>query len=269
MDDTVMLVTGSTDGIGRQTAIELARRGASVLVHGRSPKKVQESVAEVQQEARHVRVKGFVADLSHREEVERLAREVSGTVGRLDVLVHNAGVFMRSRSLTPDGVELTFAVNHLAPFLLTHRLLPLLERSAPARVVVVSSIAHTRGKLDVEDLSASRGYDAYTAYASSKLANVLFTLELAERLQDRGVTANCLHPGVVTTKLLKEGFGASGASVEEGARACVHVATAQELKGVSGRYFAQGQEATVAPAAMDVGLRRRLWHASERLAGLA
>jgi retinol dehydrogenase 14 len=269
MDDKVMLVTGSTDGIGRQTAIELARRGASVLVHGRDPKKVHEAVAEAQQEAPHGRVKGLVADFSRLEDVESLAREVAAKVGRLDVLLLNAGVFLNEPTLTPDGLEATFAINHLAPFLLTHHLLPLLERSAPSRVVVVSSIAHTRGELDLDDLRARRVYSPYGAYAASKLANVLFTLELAERLKGTGVTANCLHPGVVTTKLLKEGFGASGISVQEGAQTPVMLATAPELEGVTGCYFANGQRAQPAPSARDVALRKRLWEVSERLAGLA
>jgi NAD(P)-dependent dehydrogenase (short-subunit alcohol dehydrogenase family) len=268
MDDKVMLVTGSTDGIGRQTAIELARRGATVLVHGRDPKKVQESVAEVRQEAPHGRVQGFVADLSRLSDVEALAREVAAKVKRLDVLVHNAGVFMNARALTGAGVETTFAVNHLAPFLLTHRLRPLLEASAPARVVVVSSVAHTRGSLDLEDLSASRSFSPYGAYAASKLANVLFTFALARRLEGTGVTANCLHPGVVTTKLLKAGFGASGVPVEEGAATPVFLATAPEVQGVSGRYFAAQKEAPVAPAALDAGLAERLWEVSARLCGL-
>ncbi|MFN7134432.1 MAG: SDR family oxidoreductase, partial [Myxococcales bacterium] len=261
-----MLVTCATDGIGRQTALELVRRGARVLVHGRDPEKTARTAEAL---AKDGRAEPLVADLASLAQVRQLAREVEGRTGQLDVLLNNAGVFMNERRLTADGFETTFAVNHLAPFLLTNLLRPLLERTPGARVVTVSSVAHHRGQLDFGNLQGERRFDGYGAYALSKLANVLFTLELAERLAGSGVTANCLHPGVITTKLLKAGFGMSGAPVASGAATSVYLATSDEVRGVSGKYFADCQEAPLAPAAGDADARRRLWDESARLVGLA
>ncbi|HSP78549.1 MAG TPA: SDR family NAD(P)-dependent oxidoreductase, partial [Myxococcaceae bacterium] len=202
-------------------------------------------------------------------EVRRLARQVEERTDALHGVVHNAGVFMNERRLTPEGFETTFAVNHLAPFLLTHLLKPLLEKGAPSRVVVVSSIAHNRGRLDFDDLHGERSFSPYGAYAASKLANVLFAEELAERWAPLRIAANSLHPGVITTKLLKEGFGVTGDTVEEGARTSVYLASSPEVEGVSGRYFLRCQETPPAAHARDEGVRKRLWEESEKLLGLS
>lgn len=269
MTAKVILVTGATDGIGHQTAVELARLGHSVGVHGRSPAKVQKTVEQVKRVSGNPHVEGFIADLASLEQVRALAAEVRKRLPRLDVLLNNAGVYMHERVLTADRLETTFQVNHLATMSLTLELLPLLKDSAPSRVVTVSSIAHRRGALALDDLQLERGFDGYRAYANSKLANVLFTFELAARLEGTGVTANCLHPGVIGTKLLREGFGSDGASVEEGAATSVYLATSEDVAHVTGKYFVSSREAQVAEPARDASLQRALWEESERLLGIA
>jgi NAD(P)-dependent dehydrogenase (short-subunit alcohol dehydrogenase family) len=269
MAEKTILVTGASDGIGKETARGLAERGARVLVHGRSRAKVEAACEEIRERQPEAKVEAVVADFSSLAEVRALTQEVERRTSRLDVLINNAGVYLHHHERSADGLELTFAVNHLAHFVLTVSLLPLLRRSAPARVVTVTSVAHRRGRIDLEDLQAERHFDGYGAYANSKLANVLFTVELAERLEGSGVTANCLHPGVIGTKLLRAGFSMSGASVEEGARTPLYLALSEEVEGVSGRYFVDCRETPMAPSAQDAALRRALWAHSERLAGLA
>jgi NAD(P)-dependent dehydrogenase (short-subunit alcohol dehydrogenase family) len=198
--------------------------------------------------------------------VRRLADEVKAATPRLHVLVNNAGVYLRDRRLSEDGYEMTFAVNHLAHFLLTVELLDLMRASAPARVVTVSSMTHAHGRLDFADPTAARRYDAYEAYATSKLANVLFTRALAERLAGTAVTANALHPGVVATKLLRAGFaGAGGVGTREGAATSVYLAAAPEVAGVSGGYFVSERPAKPSRQATDRDLAERLWAESERM----
>ncbi len=189
---------------------------------------------------------------------------------RLDVLLHNAGVFMKELRLTVDGYETTFAVNHLAPFLLTHLLSGLLRQSAPARIVTVSSITHVNCPWDFDNLQGEKRYDGRNAYSLSKLANVLFTVEVAQRLHGSGVTATCLHPGVVATKLLRAGFGGmSAASTDRGAETSVYLAVSPEVEGVTGKYFMNKREAEPSPLVRDVTIRTRLWELSERYTGIA
>ena len=266
----VVLVTGATAGIGRQTAIQLARLGATVIVHGRTPERVAAAVADVRAAApAGVPVLSAVADLSSQLQVRELATQVLRLAPRLHVLLNNAGVVVRRRRLTPDGLEYTFAVDHLAPFLLTSLLLDRLRSSAPARVVTVSSIAHLYGRLDLNDLQGERRFRGRAAYAAAKLANVLFAFELAERLQGSGVTSNCLHPGAVNTKLLRHGWLVPfGASPSLGARTSVYLASAPEVEHVTGEYFHGRRQIAPSAAAYDSGLRRRLWDESVRLTGL-
>lgn len=266
MPHPTFLITGATDGIGRQTALALARQGAHVLVHGRRPERGQAVLAEIQ--AAGGTAAYLNADLAALRQVRALAAEVAARYPRLDGLIANAGVFTRERQLSQDGFELTFAVNHLAHFLLVNLLLETLRRSAPARVVVVASMVHHSGRLDLDDLQAERGFDGYAAYANSKLANVLFTGALAERLAGSGVTANSLHPGVIATKLLRAGWGGGGADLEAGAAASVYLATAPEVAGVTGRYFEGRRERAAARAAQDRELQARLWQISAALTGL-
>jgi NAD(P)-dependent dehydrogenase (short-subunit alcohol dehydrogenase family) len=242
--------------------------GARVLVHGRDPVRARAAVEAIRQAARAEAVEPVVADFSSLHQVRQLAAEVRSRYDRLDVLVHNAGIYLRSRRLTHDGLETTFTVNHLAPFLLTHLLLAWLTRAAPARVVVVSSTTHRGARLDFENLQGEKQYDGYGAYARSKLANVLFAFELAERVRGLGLTANCLHPGVVNTKLLRAGWGSGGVDLEAGAATSVYLASAPEVEGVTGRYFVNRREAEPSPLAHDRGLRHRLWEVSARLTGI-
>jgi NAD(P)-dependent dehydrogenase (short-subunit alcohol dehydrogenase family) len=211
----------------------------------------------------------FVADLSSLAQIRRLAAEVHSRTASLHGIVQNAGVFVRDRRVSDDGLELTFAVNHLAPFLLTHLLLGLLRESAPARVVVVSSVAHHRGHIDFDDLQRERSYDGYGAYAGSKLANMLFAFELADRLEGTRVTSNALHPGTVGTKLLREGFAIGGVSVAEGAATPVFVASDRSLCEVTGKYFVDRHPARPASATADRILRARLWDVSAAMTGAA
>jgi NAD(P)-dependent dehydrogenase (short-subunit alcohol dehydrogenase family) len=279
MDGKVCLVTGATSGIGRETALELARRGATVALVARDGARGEATLAEVARAAAGAPPVLFLADLASLGEVRRLAGEVSGRLPRLDVLVNNAGAIHMERKLTPDGHEMTFAVNHLAPFLLTTLLLPRLRASGKARVVNVASEAHRPARLDFEDLMGERDYAGWKAYGRSKLANVLFTYELARRLDGTGVTTNALHPGVVATGFGRNDPGWLRVAVRlvspflidarKGSATTVHVATAPELEGVTGRYFARSREAASSPASLDRGAQRRLWEASERLAGVA
>ncbi len=269
--DTVVLVTGSTDGIGKQTALELVRRGHHVIVHGRSAERVRAACEEVRRAVAPgpARVDGVTFDLASLEAVRAGALELLREQPALHVLINNAGTFAHQRRLTVDGLERTFAVNHLAPFLLTHLLLPRLTEAGAARVVNVSSVAHGQGRLDLDDPSMARGYDGYVAYATSKLANILHANALATRHAPARLTANSLHPGVITTKLLREGFDMAGDSLERGARTSVKLASDPELAGVSGRYFADERETRPSAAARDAGLGERLWDASLRMCGLA
>jgi NAD(P)-dependent dehydrogenase (short-subunit alcohol dehydrogenase family) len=247
-----ILVTGSTDGLGRRVAAELAGRGAQVIVHGREPAKVGEAVEEAGAAA------GLVADLADLAQVRRLADEA----GELDTLVNNAGVIEPERRESADGLELTLAVNHLSHFLLTGLALPRMRE--PARIVNVSSIG--QAPLDWDDLMFERGYDGYTAYAKSKLAQVLFTVELAERLPGRDITVNALHPAtLMDTKMVLDNLGRPRSSVEEGVEAVLRLVADPELDGVSGRFFDGTRESAPHGQAGDAAARRRLWEESERL----
>jgi NAD(P)-dependent dehydrogenase (short-subunit alcohol dehydrogenase family) len=247
-----VLITGSTDGHGRRVAAELAQRGASVLIHGRDPKRVDAAAHHIGAES------GLVADLADLGQVRSLAEEA----GQLDMLVNNAGVIVPERRESADGYELTFAVNYLSHFLLMRLLLE--ELREPARIVNVSSIG--QAPIDFDDLMLTNGYDAYDAYARSKLAQVLFSFELAERLGEREITVNALHPAtLMDTKMVRETFGRSRSSVEEGVEATLRLVEDPTLDGVSGRFFDGLRESAAHPQAYDAEARRRLWELSERL----
>ncbi|MEZ4385657.1 MAG: SDR family NAD(P)-dependent oxidoreductase [Nannocystaceae bacterium] len=270
MDTLKILVTGATDGIGRQTALELARRGAHVILHGRSEAKLAAARAMIVREVADASLDAVRADLSALDEVRELAAAVGRSYPALDVLVNNAGVYMKSRELSRDGFERTMAINHYAPFLLSHLLLDNLRRARQGRIVNVASVAHTRGRIDLEDLDFAREWSEYGAYAASKLANVLFTGELARRLEGATVTVNALHPGVVGTKLLTEGFEMEGSdSLGEGAATSVHLALAPEVGGTSGAYFVRSLVADVAASAKDPALARRFYDLSAERVGVA
>jgi NAD(P)-dependent dehydrogenase (short-subunit alcohol dehydrogenase family) len=264
--ETTVLVTGATDGLGRRVARELAGMGAAVLLHGRSPERLEAALEELRRETCSEKLGSYLADLSSLGEVRGLAERILSEHDRLDVLVNNAGIISRERQESGDGIELTFAVNHLSHFLLTSLLLPLLRESAPARVVNVASAGQS--PVDFGDPMLERGYDAMGAYTRSKLAQVAFAFELAERLSGTGVTVNALHPAsLMGTKMVRATFGYTMSTVEEGAEAVVRLAASPQLEGVTGRYFDGTREARANRQAYDLQARRRLWALSEELCG--
>jgi NAD(P)-dependent dehydrogenase (short-subunit alcohol dehydrogenase family) len=265
----IHLVTGSTDGIGLQTALELAKAGAAVLVHGRSEARATEAVRALQKRFKKGAFEPVWGDLSSMRETAALGDRVLKTHPVLDVLLNNAGVFMTERQLSADGFEMTMAVNHFSHFVLTHRLLPALKAAPQGRVVHVSSMAHVRGKLELDDLTFGKQWDGHAAYSASKLANIWFSNELARRLASTQVTSNALHPGVIDTKLLAKGFGRGGAGLAEGARTSVYCATEPKLSKVSGEYFSDRRKAQASAEARDAEGAQRFYEESCRLTGVA
>lgn len=277
MSGKVCLVTGATSGIGQVTARELAQMDATIIAVGRNPQKGAETVAEIKRHGASDKVEFMQADLSSQESIRDLARTFTDKYDQLHVLVNNAGGVFSKRETTVDGLEMTFALDHLAYFLLTALLLPVLERSAPARIINVSSGAQGMGKIDFDDLQGAKRYRGWRAYSQAKLANVLFTYELARRLQGTGVTANCLHPGFVATGFAQNNSGALQAlikagqvfaiSPEKGAETSVFLASSPLVEGVSGKYFANKKEKKSAKQSYDESVTRRLWDVSAQLTG--
>lgn len=272
VQELTILITGATDGIGRAAARRLAELGARVLIHGRDSKRCADALNEIWSATGNPNLESFVADLGSLEDVRALASEVQSRHSRLDVLINNAGVGANSRDnpgrqLSVDGHELRFAVNYLAPFLLTHLLLPQLRASAPARIVNVASIG--QAPLDFDNLMLEREYDGFRAYSQSKLALVMFSFDLAERLKETGITVNALHPGtLLDTKMVREAWGKARGPVSIGEEAEVNLATSPELEGVTGEYFDIKERARANAQAYDVEVRRRLWRLSEELTEL-
>jgi NAD(P)-dependent dehydrogenase (short-subunit alcohol dehydrogenase family) len=264
MTDKTILVTGATDGLGRALATELARQGATLLVHGRSPERLAETVAHIRAATGNDRLRPYRADFSELAQVRRLADDVIAHESRLDVLVNNAGIGTvvpggGERMESKDGYELRFAVNYLAGFLLTRRLLPLLTASAPARIVNVSSAGQQA--IDFDDVMLTHGYSGVRAYCQSKLAQILFTIDLAEQLDGTGVTVNALHPATyMPTKIVASPIS----TLEEGVRATGRLAL-DDLGGATGRYFNGVREARADPQAYDPEARRKLRALSEQL----
>jgi NAD(P)-dependent dehydrogenase (short-subunit alcohol dehydrogenase family) len=264
--EATILVTGATDGLGRRVARELAAKGTTVLLHGRSPERLEATLEELRSQTSSQKVGSYLADLSSLAAVRDLADRILSEYDRLDVLVNNAGIIVRERKESEDGYELTFAVNYLSHFLLTSLLLPLLKDSAPARVVNVASAGQS--PIDFDDPMLERGYDAMRAYSQSKLAQVTFTFELAERLSDTGVSVNALHPAsLMDTKMVQDTFGYAMSTVEEGTEAVVRLAASAELEGVTGRHFDGRREARADGQAYDKEARQTLWELSEELCG--
>lgn len=271
-----VLITGGTGGIGKATAIGLATRGARVAVVGRAAERTRAAVADIAAASANAAIDGYVADLSSQAEVRRLAGEILDAYPRLDVLVNNVGGFWATRHVTADGLERTFALNHLAGFLLTRLLLERLQASAPARIVTVSSGAQSMGRLDFDDLQGERDYSGQRAYNASKLANVMFTYELARRLEGTGVTATVLHPGVTRTAFGSEDPARSWRFMmplvtpfmktpAKGAETPVYLASSPEVEGVTGAYFANRRPKTSNTLSHDTGAAARLWQISEEL----
>ena len=264
--EATILVTGATDGLGRRVARKLAAKGTTVLLHGRSPERLEATLEELRGQTSSQKVGSYVADLSSLAAVRDLADRILLEYDRVDVLVNNAGIIVQERKESEDGYELTFAVNYLSHFLLTSQLLPLLEDSAPARVVNVASAGQS--PIDFDDVMLERGYDAMRAYSQSKLAQIMFTFELAERLSDTGVSVNALHPAsLMDTKMVQDTFGYTMSTVEEGSEAVVRLAVSPELEGVTGRYFDGKREARADGQAYDKEARQTLWELSKELCG--
>lgn len=273
-EQLTILITGATDGLGQKVATDLAAKGVTVLLHGRDPDKGRRVEAGIREATGSDRLHYFNADLSSLAEVDRLAASIAEGRPRLDVLINNAGIGAgpdpKRRETSADGFELRFAVNYLAPFLLTRRLLPLLRRTAEesgkARIVNVASVAQRA--IDFGDVMLERNYDGMRAYSQSKLALVMFTFDLAEELAGTGVTVNALHPAsLMDTKMVREWFGTPRTSVEEGASYVERLAVAGELDGVSGVYFDQGEPSRAAEQAYDEKARRRLRELSIKWTG--
>lgn len=269
VQDRIALVTGSTSGIGFETALGLARHGFRVGLVGRDVARTRAAVERIRSSVPGARVDAFTADLSAQAEVRRLAREVRALYPRLDVLVNNAGAIFDRHALTPDGIERTWALDHLAYVLLSLDLLDLLKASAPSRIVNVASAAHTRGRIRFDDLGHARRFSAMAVYSQAKLGNVLFTAALARRLAGTGVTVNALHPGVIASGFAGDTGGWFGLGWRlirpfmrtpvDGARTSLHVATASDLDGVTGRYFARSRAKATSRRAADLDLQERVW----------
>lgn len=271
MHGKVCVVTGANSGIGKATAQGLAAAGATVLMVCRDRARGAAAQQEIIAATGNTAVELWQADLASLADVRRLAGELLAAHPAIHVLINNAGVMADKRQLSADGFELQFAVNHLAPFLLTRLLEPALVAGAPSRVVNVSSRVHTMGSIDFDDLQSARKYRMFPSYGQSKLACVMATFDLAERWQPLGITVNCLHPGVIDTNL----GGMPGfikkllPKADKGARTSLYLATAPEAADTTGRYFSACKEAKVSPKALDRDVRRRLWAETERMTGLA
>ena len=278
MSDKVCLITGATSGIGQVTARELAKMGGTVVITARNQTKAEQAIEKIRSEAGSRKVEGLVADLSSQTEVRSLASEFKRHYDRLDVLINNAGAIYMRRTESSDGIEMTFAGNHLAPFLLTNLLLDMLERSAPARIINVSSNSHEGQVIDFDDIQCQHNYQFMRAYGKSKLDNILFTYELDRRLAGSGVTVNALHPGFVGTnmganngwivRLFLPSTRLWAISSQDGAETSVYLASSPEVERVSGEYFYQKQSIPSSQYSQDEEIAKRLWQVSAEMTGV-
>jgi NAD(P)-dependent dehydrogenase (short-subunit alcohol dehydrogenase family) len=275
MTGKICIVTGANTGIGKETALGLAKLGATVVMVCRDHERGEAALREIKQKSRNDRVDLMICDFSSQNSIRQFASDFKQRHDQLDVLVNNAGVVLRERSMTEDGFESTFAINHLGYFLLTNLLLDVLKKSAPSRIVNVASTAHKYGRLDINSWVTGRDYSTFGAYANSKLANVLFTYELARRLQGTGVTANCLHPGGVGTnlfrglpKFMQALIRLVTISPERGARTSIFLASSSEVEGVTGKYFARRRQQKSSEASHNEEAAHQLWEVSEGLTGV-
>lgn len=279
MEGKICLITGGTNGIGKSTAQVLAKMGATVVIVGRNAPKTAQVVEEIRAASGNENVDSLLADLSSQQEVRRLADEFKSKYPHLHVLLNNAGAVFLQRQLSVDSIEMTFALNHLAYFLLTNLLLDTIKASAPARIINVSSGAHTSGKIEFDNLQGERAY-GFRAYGNSKLANILFTMELARRLEGTGVTVNALHPGFVATgfgknngKIIAALFGIFAPLVArspaKGAETSIYLASSPSVEGITGKYFYDSHVTPTAPQATDMVVASKLWDVSVEMVHLA
>ncbi len=280
MQNKNILITGATAGIGLETAKSLAKKGANIYIVARTTEKAKIAVEEIKEYSGNDSIHFFVADLSSQKEVRKLAEEIKAKLSKLDVLINNAGATFQHFRLSEDNIEMSFATNHLSYFLLTNLLLDLIKKSAPARIVIVASDSHYRGTIDFNDLNMSANYNGLKAYERSKLGNVLFTLELAERLKGAGVTINALHPGRVKTDIGSKNSGLlytigwtffkwfSSISIEKGAETSIYLAHSGDVKDISGKYFANSKQKWHSRYSQTPGMKERLWEESVKLTNL-
>ena len=278
MSGKVCLVTGATAGIGEVTARELAKQGATVVVVSRSLERCENTTRRIRELTGNPKVDFLAADLSSQAQIRHLAEDFRQCYQRLDVLVNNAGAFYMRRKESSDGIEMTFALDHLNYYLLTLLLLDLLEDSAPARIVNVSSNAHQGGQIRFDDLNGKQKFSGWGAYSQAKLANVLFTYELDRRVKGKGITVNALHPGFVATQFAKNNGAIYRASMsvvhqfartqEQGALTSIYLASSPEVEGVSGKYFVDQKPARSSPASYDLATAEKLWRVSAEMVGL-
>lgn len=278
MKDKVCMITGATSGIGLVTAQELARMGAEIVIVGRNPQKGKKTVAAIKEATGNPHVELMLADLSEQAQIHKLVADFKQRYDRLDVLVNNAGAMFFRREISRDGFEMTFAVNHLNYFLLTNLLLDVLKASAPARIVNIASKSHEDKLLDFDDLQYEKKYRGMHAYGKSKLGNIYFTYELAQRLEGSKVTVNALHPGLVATnigannswivKVFLPLMGLFALKPQDGARTSIYLASSPEVEGVSGKYFVECKEVPSSPQSYDKDAARRLWQMSAEMTGL-
>ena len=275
MNGKICLVTGGTNGIGKSTALELARMGATVVIVGRDAQKTSEVVQEIRAASGNPNVDSLLADLSSQQEVRRLAKDFKSKYSHLHILLNNAGAVFMQRQLSVDGIEMTFALNHLASFLLTNLLLDTIKASAPARIINVSSNAHTTGKIQFDNLQGERNYSP-RVYENSKLANILFTMELARRLEGTGVTVNTLHPGFTATGFAKNNGKVMATLVSifaplvarspaKGAETSIFLASSPSVEGMTGKYFYDSRMIAAAPQSTDMAVAKKLWDASTEM----
>ena len=261
---TTVLVTGSTDGIGKQTALELAMAEYYVIVHGRDIDSVEKTVDELKNASNNNDIEGFAADFESLKDVSILAEKIKDKFDKLDILINNAGTFEKEKALTQDGYEKTFQVNHLSHFLLTNLLLDRLKKAEKGKIVNVASMVHSTA-VDFDNLQGEQNFQGSEAYALSKMCNVLFTYKLNRILDKENVTVNCLHPGVINTKLLRSNWGGIGGSVKEGAENVLYVATYEEIDHVSGKYFVSKNPQSSAMVTYEEEKQNRLWKISEEM----
>jgi NAD(P)-dependent dehydrogenase (short-subunit alcohol dehydrogenase family) len=268
MKDKVVFITGSTDGIGKQTASELAEMGATVLVHARSADRGRVALASLMRAVPGGKFDIYIADFNSLGAVRNMADEVRKNYQKLDVLINNAATYQEARILTEDGNEMTFQVNHLSHFLLTHLFLDLLKNSDKGRIINVSSVVHQSARLGLQNLQGEEYFDGYNAYSCSKLENMLFAMSLARKLEREKITVNALHPGVINTKLLQAAThgGLQGETVNAGAATSVYLASSPDVDTVSGKYFMNCRTSSPSPNVFDSNLQTRIWEASEALA---
>jgi retinol dehydrogenase 12 len=278
MQGKICLITGGTNGIGKSTAQELARRGATVVIVGRNAEKTAQVVEEIRAASGNNAVDSLLADLSSQQEVRRLADEFKSKYSHLHILINNAGAVFMQRELSADGIEMTFALNHLAYFLLTNALLDTIKASAPARIINVSSDAHSGGRIEFDNLQGERDY-SFNSYGNSKLANILFTMELARRLEGSRVTVNALHPGFVSTgfgknnpgllmKVIRAVVPLIARSSAKGAETSIYLASSPEVEKITGKYLYDSKVIPTAPQANDMVMAKKLWDVSAEMVKL-